>query len=461
MALERTTQYPFDLARLVAAHLEQTLGGAPDESVLVRLFEVLYFASLRTDEGRQTLCTVNFVEAQSPTGGDPPPGCANRWIAFPFASPLPLDLRTLTKLARAADPEVASLNVFADDDGELHIWGLVDQEPRHGDQLVLTGGSDVQRPGLFQATISGSGRIGVYRNGTLLGSLAQDSLVEAHYDVLWSGPVHSLLADHLRQYVSEQHPQLSAECGAPHPAWLERELLLRWLNSLSRILVNVQQYRHGGGLVIVPRVGFDNSNVKYRIHYDRLSRAVVGLVRAHLLRTQTSAALIEAAKAEAPGTLYSTFSSLRTVHLELEQRKEEVLGCLRFIASLSCVDGVVLLDKSLSVHGFGVELRTDSNLGEVFMAGDADAKPARLRRVEITQFGTRHRAIMRYCFEHHGSLGFAISQDGGIQAVMRIGDQLVVWENIDVALALNAEDFSAASPRRSPILRWFGVRAYR
>ena len=72
MTLERTTQYPFDLARLVAAHLEKTLGGTPDESVLVRLFEVLYFASLRTDEGRQTLCTVNFVGAESPAGGEPP-----------------------------------------------------------------------------------------------------------------------------------------------------------------------------------------------------------------------------------------------------------------------------------------------------------------------------------------------------------------------------------------------------
>ena len=174
MALERTTQYPFDLARLVAAHLEKTLGGTPDESVLVRLFEVLYFASLRTDEGRQTLCTVNFVGAAVAGGRRSAPGLANRWIAFPFASPLPLDIRTITKLARAADPEVASLNVFADDDGELHIWGMVDQEPRQGDQLVLAAGSDVQRPGLFQATISGSGRIGVYRNGTLLGSLAQD-----------------------------------------------------------------------------------------------------------------------------------------------------------------------------------------------------------------------------------------------------------------------------------------------
>jgi hypothetical protein len=404
---------------------------------------------------------VNFVDAEAPTGGEPPPASANRWIAFPFTNPLPLDIRTITKLARAADPEVASLNVFADDAQELYLWGMVDQEPRHGDQLVLATGSDVHRPGLFQATINGSGSIGVYRNGTLLGSLAQDVLVEAHYDVLWSGPVHSLLADHLRQYVGEHHPQLAAESGSPHPAWLERELLLRWLNSLSRILVNVQQYRHGGGLVIVPRAGFDNSNVKYRIHYDRLGDAVVGLVRAYLLRAQNSNALMEAAKAEASGNLYATLSALRNVHNELEQRKEEVLGCLRFIASLSCVDGVVLLDKRLAVHGFGVELRTDSNLGEVFMAGDADAKPTRLRRGEITQFGTRHRAIMRYCFEHHGSLGFAISQDGGIQAVMRIGDQLIVWENIDVALALNAEDFSAASPRRSPILRWFGVRAYR
>lgn len=461
MTVEKPTHYPFDLARLVATHLEKTLGRALDEAVLVRLFETLYFASLRTDEGRQTLCTVNFVDGEDPAGGESPSTVANRWMAFPFAHPLPLDVRTLTKLARAADPEAASLNVFADSSGELYVWGMVDQEPRQGDQIVLAAGCDVHRPGLFQATISGSGSICVYRNGTLLGSLAQDVLVEANYDVLWSGPVHALLADHLRAYVDEAHPQLAVECGSPSPAWLERELLLRWLNSLSRILVNVQQYHHGGGLVIVPRVDFDHSNVKYRIRYDRLSSAVVGLVRAHLLRTQSTAALMETAKAEAGGNLYAALSAARKVHFELEQRKEESLGCLRWIAALSCVDGVVLLDKRLAVHGFGVELRVDSNLDEVFMAGDAEATPSRLRRVEMSQFGTRHRAMMRYCFERPAALGFAISQDGGIQAMMRIDDQLIVWENINVALAMNAEELSAASPRRSPILRWFGVRAFR
>jgi hypothetical protein len=351
--------------------------------------------------------------------------------------------------------------VFADAAGDLFLWGMVDQEPRHGDQVILLGDKDAARPGLFQATLTGPGSISVYRNGVLLGSLAQDVLVETHYDVLWSGPVHALLADHLRAYVSEQHPDLATECGSPHPARLERELLLRWLNSLSRILVNVQQYRHGGGLVIAQRLGLYNSTIKYRIHYDRLARSAVGLVRAHLLRSRAASALMEAAKGDNPGNLHGAISYIRNVHNELEQRKEEVLGCLRFIASLSCVDGVVLLDKCLAVHGFGVELRTGSNLDEVFMAGDAEAQPDRLRRVDITHFGTRHRAMMRYCYQSPGSLGFAISQDGGIQALMRIGDQLVVWENIDVALAFDTEAWALESPLRSPVFRWFGVRAYR
>lgn len=213
--------------------------------------------------------------------------------------------------------------------------------------------------------------------------------------------------------------------------------------------------------MIVPRPGCDNSNVKYRVHYDRLSHAVVGLVRAYLLRNQRTTTLREALQGETPGNLHATLSQLRNTYIEVEQRKEEVLGCQRFIAALSCVDGVVLLDQRLAVHGFGVELRTDSNLDEAFMAGDAEAHSSRLRCVPINQFGTRHRAMMRYCFQYPGSLGFAVSQDGGIQAMMRIGEQLTVWENIAVALALTDEELSPEESRRPLVLRRFGIRSYR
>ena len=459
MTVERNSQYPFDLAKLVAANLRNACGTAPPESVLVRLLETLYFASLRTDEGRRPLCTVNFVEAGAPEGGAPKVATANRWTAVPFATPLPLDVRTLTKLARAADPEASSLNVFADAEGSLFIWGMVDQEPRHGDQIVLQADSDSHRPGLFQATITGAGSVSVFHHGVLWGNLTQHVLVDAHYDVLWTGPVHTLLAEYLRAYVAEHHPELLAECGSPNPERLDRELLLRWLNSLSRLLVNVQHYRHGGGLVIVPSPTDSRAQTKYRIEYDRLVRSVIGLARAHLLRQQSLTAVMDADRVEGSAGLRAPLAYLRNVQGELEQRKAEILGCLRFIAALSCVDGVVLLDKNLGVRGFGVELRPEGYLDEVFMAGDALAEPSRLRRVDITQFGTRHRAMMRYCHQHPGSLGFAISQDGGIQAFMRIGDRLVLWENIDVALAFDVDDFSAASPRLFPVLRWLSMRA--
>ena len=133
----------------------------------------------------------------------------------------------MAKLARAADPEISSLAVFTDDEGELYVWGMVDQEPRHGDRITLETDSAAQRPGLFQAIVGGTGNVSVYHNSTLLGNLAQSVLVETHYDVLWSGPVHILLSQYLDAYLAEHCPTLAVACGSPDTKHLERELLLR------------------------------------------------------------------------------------------------------------------------------------------------------------------------------------------------------------------------------------------
>lgn len=97
---------------------------------------------------------------------------------------------------------------------------------------------------------------------------------------------------------------------------------------------------------------------------------------------------------------------------QLETHKHEALGCVRYIASLSRVDGFVLLDRSLTVHGFGVESRSAVELTDIHISGDTSATTRLLRPALLSQFGTRHRAMMRYCYEHAGALGFVISQDG-------------------------------------------------
>lgn len=450
-AMDWLPHYPYHLAKLVEQRLQSQHGSAPPEAVLVRLFETLYFASLKTEEGKSIVATVNFVESLddvvSGAGGP-----SDRWAHIPFPNPLPLDLRTLTKLAKAADPDVSSLTVVADEDGELFVLGMLDQEPRYSESITFEADSGLHRPGLFQATITGAGAVAVYQQSSLIGSLNHQQLVEAYHNVLWFGPIHEMLAGHLRNWLAKHRSQLAASCELTDHKPLEQELLLRWLNSLSRILVNAQHYHHGGGLLITPDLRLDQLHVNYPIIYDRLLPAVVGLVRAHFLRHQAAVVTMQGRVS------HPDWNHLRAVHLEVESRKNEVLGCNRFIAALTCVDGVVLLDPCLTVHGFGVELRTEDNLRQVYLASDSLADVRHLREVELGQFGTRHRAMMRYCQQHPGSIGFVVSQDGNIQALARLGERLVLWENIDVQLAFksDSEDCCEQAP---PLLRRLRARS--
>jgi len=445
--LDRTMQYPGHLAKLVATRLRSQHGNAPPEAVLTRLLETLYFASLKTDEGRPILCTVNFVdpEDRQHLGARRPADC---WSHVPFDRPLPFDVRTLTKLGRAADPAVSSLAVYRDKKNKLFIWGMVDQEPRHSDYITLPAAATPDRPGLFQATITGPGNLSVYQNDVLIGSLEQNTLVEEYHDVLWSGPVHDMFASYLANYLHD------TGCKSPPQITmsdLECELLLRWLNAVCRILMNIQHYRHGGGLLITPQTTLDGLNVKYKIRYDRLLRSLRSLVENQLLAWTPAAQEEQHVLPYAPGAQTS-------VQRELGEHKNEVLGAVRFIASLSCVDGLVLLDRRMVVHGFGVEVRTDNLLSEIYVARDSHANPKLLRPTELTQYGTRHRAMMRYCYDKPGALGFVVSQDGDIRAMTRIADQLVLWENIDVQLAYRPQTGLLPGQQPGPLLRRVNTR---
>jgi len=74
-----------------------------------------------------------------------------------------------------------------------------------------------------------------------------------------------------------------------------------------------------------------------------------------------------------------------------------ITGCVRFISSLSYVDGLVILDKKLEVKGFGVEITSDIELDNVYIAGDSLATTELLKPFDAEDFGTRHRSMMRYC----------------------------------------------------------------
>jgi hypothetical protein len=438
--MKRISQFPADLARHVEMRLSDEYGYAPPRDVLIRLMETLYFASLKTDEGRPPICTVNFFDPYRPVRAGTHDRPSDSWSEVRFEAPVPLDIRNFIRLARAADPSVSSLSVSYDRDGALLISGLVDQELRYSDFIALDAAVAPPRPGIFQATITGVGNVSVYVDYRLIGSLEQDTLVQEYHDVLWFGPVHELLQSQFRIFLAEcgypQDRDVGPSDYLPHRTGLQ----VRWLNAICRILLSIQKYKHGGGVILHPTGSSAGLNVKYRIRYERLPAALLGIDQNEFWRglivSQVAEVCHDRARDALPCGLHYKQREFRK---QFDERKSEVLGCTHFIASLSCVDGFVLMDRRLHVHGFGVEVRSGEPVGNIAIAGDPLASDENLRPGELEQFGTRHRAMIRYCYENPGSLGFVVSQDGDIRAMLRLGDRLVLWENIEVQLAFRSE----------------------
>ncbi len=115
---------------------------------------------------------------------------------------------------------------------------------------------------------------------------------------------------------------------------------------------------------------------------------------------------------------------------EVEQSQRALDGALWFTSLLTRVDGLVLMNPSLEVMGFGVEIICPHEPMAIFLAGDSKASSEKLRPISYHHYGTRHRSMMRYCARKPGSLGFVISQDGDIQVITNVNGHLVVWENI-------------------------------
>lgn len=215
--------------------------------------------------------------------------------------------------------------------------------------------------------------------------------------------------------------------GASHVSRGDPWIAETWIGTICRLLISIQRYRHGGALLIT-RSDAD-LNIKYQIKYPRLRTALTRLWAARL-RKLAADDQIDSFVDEGKGDWIPVgeYLNKEVAEDQEEDLQNEVTGSVRFVSSLSCVDGLVLASPDLVIRGFGVEIRTRKEATAVYLAAEPKPYSGRLKKADPYHYGTRHRSMMRYCFAHQGSLGFVISQDGDIRAMTRVGKKLVMWE---------------------------------
>jgi hypothetical protein len=427
-----------DLARVVDRRLKRDGEVSPGITPLTRLFEVVYFTSLKTEEGRTLQVRVSFVDPSDHDPDRPPAPRPDRWKISKLASRLPLNVPTLVKLSKAVDPWSSCLAVYHDHAGEFFIWGLADQMVHFNTYLVREKEFGYAPPGLFQLVATGTADLSIYREHDFVARLGQDTLSQRQNDVFWSGPVSDRLQQGVRTCIEDVWKKLAridyiqdVISGYREDGDWDALIEETWMNTLCRILISIQRYHHGGALLITNSKA--DLDVKYKINYSRLKTALV--------RMWTSRLLSSMAEEQIHDGYLDTDKELMPVGLYLDKSiaaydeqdyRDEITGCVRFISSLSCVDGLVLASPDFVIRGFGAMIRTEKDVGSAFFSPGPKATQKSLRKFDPNHYGSRHRTMMRCCSAHPKSVGFVVSQDGEIRVMTKVKNRLVMWENLKV-----------------------------
>jgi hypothetical protein len=417
-----------DLAVAVWRHLRQKQVASPRVSALRQFFEIVYLASLKTEEGRPLQLRVALVDPDNRDPDPPPAPRASRWQFVEMEKRLPLTVPNLVKLAKAANPWSSCLAAYFNSHLEFFIWGMVDQTVHFSTGLVREREGGYAQPGLFNVATAGPADLTVYREWGFVARLAQDHLLGRQNNVFWTGPIADRLSSGIQDFTMDVLEPF------PRAEWDETSALYlaeQWISTLCRILISIQRYGHGGALLIT--TSDSHLDIKYPLRYSRLAKALVnlGIWRQRTMRAYGEIRGKRLTKYK-NGVPWTWYLEERISEAKGQDSQDEVTGAVRFISSLSCVDGLILAGPDLSIRGFGVEIRPRREIKTLYMASSPAPKAKALSRIDPYHYGTRHRSMMRYCMAHPGTIGFVISQDGEIRAITRVQQRLVMWENLQV-----------------------------
>ncbi len=426
---------PHDLALFVYGRLED-LRSRPSVEVLDELFQTLFLTSLKSEEGAQITCSVVYVDPRSPDP-DPPRNIRDsRWEYSDLADPVAYDVTQLAKIALATDPSCSSLAVHPDRYGRLKIWGIFDQQGGFQSLLCHESESGFGPPGVIQAQILGLGHIIVTKGFSVVAELNGGNLVEDAVDVLEAPVVWKKL-----RWGFENRLRGIKERAEEAGHTLDREWTLHamgiWINIIRRVLLRARAFQHGGAFLLTDSDVAGQLRIKYKFHYGRIPLLFENQIGAEIAHTESEQFLIDECEKDQNSIDPVAYLNGAVGKNDCDDAKEGMTGAVALVASLSRVDGLVLMGTDLVVHGFGCEIvaRGDDRC-RVFHASNAGNRGGKALPILLDRFGTRHRSMARYCSEDESAVGFVVSSDGPVRAFTRSGKRLCFWDNVQLGLSL-------------------------
>ena len=398
----------------------------PAKPVLDLLLDVCYHASMMTEEGRPTVFRVLFLPSTaSVSRQDGPVAPVTKYT---FLQTFPFNEAELRRLAPVADPRrllIAVENIGTSVQPRLQIYGLVDigmalwEMARH--ERVSGYGS----PEALIVSSSRPGELYLSRSDRPVARLRDGKIVSPTDSVLMGGPVRDFFANADEEFIRSACENV----GVEQPSEEDHGLDLAHLRFVESILLYTAELKHGGTLLFVPdEMTHEDSrlvsrvNIKYVLPSTRPQDALVSAMSSRLRHNAAMDVLQERKTVRR-----EELEALETLEEERDRYQDAARDAARFVASLTAVDGAVVLTDTFRIIGFGAEVTASfSGTDKVHIALDAEGTET--REASFVGYGTRHRSAFRFTGSMESSVAFVMSQDGGIKAIRQVGAKLLMWQ---------------------------------
>lgn len=411
----------------------------PDEKTLRHLLSLAFYASLGREEGRSVQFALMLTEDEALRSR-----ALNCWAPLRFATRRPATVKEVVKLAPATSPEQTFIALVQNED-KLEVAGLVRTNRDHT-RLARYESQTAQSVDLkyirVTAVSPGCFTFGLqhhdlarFANGVAL----TDPIPALHV----GGPVMTALESLTRG------PKPNAEDPPVHS----------YARVLLQALRETAVRAHGGAIVLAPHeLPADVVDVKYSAN----SRSFDESVRAHEKEAQRLRDTDAQAFNSAESDRGDAYARARFAAFGLEQEGPHLGDAASALGDLTGVDGAVLIGPRFTLLGFGAMFREVT----ASIPAELAQEPTASRRVplDLSAFGSRHRSVASFCYDHPGALGVVISQDGDASCFVRPEGEgrLLVWRPVPLEWSIPTiapPTWSAAGASRGQIEAPRGWRA--
>jgi len=421
---------PTDLADYVHRQLNLSkMTVKPSLKVLTELFTTMYYTSLKTEESQFIKVTVTLVNHDTIKEFDEDSDELDKWRYYPFNERQEFNVKNMVKLSKAADPWSSSLAVYSDSNEKLYINGMIDQAIHYQSFLNYERDEKPDHPGIIQTMINGIGILNVMLDYQSLATLNQNSLIKLYPNVFKLGPVFDFLKRFSAIPDDRLETLLDIDLDEDSRDDINEVIYDFTVQAICRILLKMKNYHHGGAILIT-RNTKENLTVKYGLKYNRIPTAIEHLVSA-IGTEEHYEEKIEKLLEKKMSIPAEDFEEYNENKADIDSCYDEMIGAVRFTASLSCVDGLVLMSPRLDVHGFGTVIAKTTPPKYIYIS-NASRISSNTIELQSNHYGTRHQSMFAYCLQHPESVGFVISQDGEIRAIKSVEGKVYMWENIRV-----------------------------